>query len=112
MGKKSQKKGRAGELELVKILRDHGISADAGKAVSFGSEPDVTGVDGIHVECKRVEKLNVSEAMFQAIEDSKKFNDGIPALFHRKNRQPWLVTMIFDDWIQLYEGWNHGENIQ
>ena len=39
-GKKSQRKGRAGELELVRILQDHGISAEPGSPVSFGRDRD------------------------------------------------------------------------
>lgn len=109
MGKKSQRKGRAGELEIVKILNSHGISAEPGQAVSFGSTPDIVGVNGLHAEVKRVEKLNVTEAMNQAIRDSEKFEDGLPTLFHRRNRTPWLVTMTLEDWLKLYERWINGE---
>lgn len=101
---KSQKKGRAGEIELSKILNSYGIPAAPGNPLNFGSVPDVTGIPGIHIEVKRVEKLNVGEAMNQAIRDSEKFHDGMPALFHRRNRQPWLVTMRLDDWMKLYKG--------
>lgn len=100
----SQRKGRGGEIELSKILNGHGIQAQPGNPLNFGKVPDVIGVDGIHVEVKRVEKLNVGEAMNQAIRDSEKFGDGMPALFHRRNRQPWLVTMRLDDWLKLYKG--------
>jgi len=105
MGAKSQRKGRSGEIELVKILNDNGISAEPGQAVSFGSTPDIVGVDGVHAEVKRVERLNVLEAMNQAIRDSKKFDDGLPTLFHRRNRSPWLVTMTLEDWLKIYRGW-------
>lgn len=101
---KSQKKGRAGEIELSKILNTYGIPAAPGNPLNFGSVPDVIGIPGIHIEVKRVEKLNVGEAMNQAIRDSEKFHDGMPALFHRRNRQPWLVTMRLDDWMKLYKG--------
>ncbi len=103
MAKKSQRKGRAGELELVRILQTHGIDAAPGQAVSYGATPDVVGVDGIHVECKRVERLNVPAAMEQAIRDAERFSDGQPALFHRRNRGAWLVTMRLEDWLHLYE---------
>lgn len=33
----------------------------------------------------------------------RKGADGIPALFHRRNRKPWLVTMRLTDWLQLYK---------
>ena len=105
MGAKSQRKGRSGEIELAKILNDNGISAEPGQAVSFGSTPDIVGVDGVHAEVKRVERLNVLEAMNQAIRDSKKFDDGLPTLFHRRNRSPWLVTMTLEDWLKIYRGW-------
>ena len=75
MSKSQQRKGRGGELEICRILQAHGIPAEPGQAVSFGSTPDITGVPGIHPEIKRVERLNVSEAMAQAIRDSEKFHD-------------------------------------
>jgi len=105
MGKSQQRKGRNGEIELVRIFVDNGIPAEVGLAVSFGTTPDVVGVDGVHVEVKRVERLNVPEAMNQSIRDSQKFMDGLPTLFHRRNRSPWLVTMTLDDWLKLYKGW-------
>ncbi len=59
---------------------------------------------GLHIECKRVERLNVPEAMQQAIRDSERFHDGLPALFHRRNRQPWLVTLRLEDFMRLFKG--------
>ena len=104
MGKSSQRKGRDGERELRDVLQDYGYQVECGDPVSFGSVPDLVGLPGIHIECKRVEKLNVPEAMRQAIRDSERFRDGMPALFHRRNRQPWLVTMRLDDWMKVYKG--------
>lgn len=103
MSRSQQRKGRSGELELVRILQQHGIPAEPGQAVSFGSTPDVVGVPGIHPEVKRVERLNVPEAMAQAVRDASRFGDGMPTLFHRRNRSPWLVTMQLEDWLELYQ---------
>jgi hypothetical protein len=47
---------------------------------------------------------DVPEAMQQAVNDSQRFQDGIPALFHRRNRQPWLVTVRLEDFMQMYQG--------
>ena len=45
----------------------------------------------------RVERLNVPAAMQQAERDA----DGrIPAVVHRRNRAPWLITMRLEDWIK------------
>lgn len=102
MGKSSQRKGAAGERELAAILKEHGYDCSRGGSLSFGEIPDIIGLPGIHIECKRVERLNVQEAMEQAIRDSERMLDGIPTLFHRRNRKPWLVTMRLDDWLALY----------
>ena len=102
MGKTSQRKGADGERELVETLKGYGFQTQRGGSETFGTVPDVVGLPGIHIEVKRVERLNISEAMKQAICDSLRFRDGLPAVFHRRNRQPWLVTMRLADWMTLY----------
>ena len=102
MGKTSQRKGADGERELAALLSAAGYECQRGGSLSFGEIPDVLGLPGIPIEVKRVEKLNVGEAMEQAIRDSDRMLDGMPALFHRRNRKPWLVTMRLEDWLKLY----------
>ncbi len=104
MGKSSQAKGRRAELELVKIFQSHGIPAEPGQAVSYGTVPDITGVAGIHVEVKRRENVNLSAALEQAQQDAERFHDGLPTVFHRKNREGWRVTMPLSAWLELYRG--------
>lgn len=104
MGRSQQRKGAVGERELVEVLNGYGYSVERGGSQTYGTVPDVTGLPGIHIECKRVERLNLYEAMQQAIGDSERFKDGMPAVFHRKNRQPWCVTMRLQDWILIYRG--------
>lgn len=98
----SQRKGRAGELELVRILNEYGLPATAGRPMSFGLMPDAVGLPGVHIEVKRVENLNLCAAVRQAVRDSEKFGDGLAAVFHRRNRTGWLVSMRLEDWIKLY----------
>ena len=103
----SKQKGKTGELELAHLLRDHGYDCRrseqyCGKA----GDADVIGLPTIHIECKRNEKLNIDNAIEQAISDAK--NGDIPTVFHRKNRKPWLVTMRFDDWIEMYKAVHNG----
>ena len=102
MGKASQRKGADGERELAALLRQHGYEIERGGSLSFGEVPDLVGLPGVHIEVKRVERLNVGKAMGQAIRDAERFQDGAPMLFHRRNRQPWLVTMRFEDWVRIY----------
>ena len=99
----SCRKGADGERELAALLRAEGYEIDRGGTTSFGTVPDLSGLPGVHIEVKRREKLNVMEAMQQAIADAARFKDGAPALFHRRNLAPWLVTMLFTDWIKMYK---------
>lgn len=105
-GRTSRNKGKVGERELAAALRAEGFeSARRGQQYS-GSETsaDVVGLPGIHIECKRVEKLNIYEAMEQARRDAGESGE-LPAVFHRRNRKPWLVTMPLSDWMILYRKW-------
>ena len=73
------------------------------RSICYGATPDLVGLSGVHIECKRNERLNVPEAMAQAARDADRFRDGAPAVFHRRNRSGWLVTMRLSDWIELYK---------
>lgn len=98
----SRRKGAEGERELSKLLKKYGYEARRGQQYcGSNGDADVIGLPDIHIECKRVERLNIYEAIRQAMNDSK--NQEIPAVFHRKNNKPWLVTMTIDDWIGLYK---------
>jgi len=103
VSRSSQRKGRSGELELVKVLHGFGFdSVQAGEPVSYGSTPDLVGLPGIHIECKRCEQLRLSEWMKQAERDAARFQDGVAVIFHRRNREPWMVTMNLDDFMKIY----------
>lgn len=102
-GRSSQRKGADGERELAALLRGYGYTIERGGSLSFGEVPDLSGLPGIHIEVKRVERLNVPAAMEQAVRDSERFQDGFPVLFHRRNRQSWLCTMRLEDWLHLYQ---------
>lgn len=99
----SRNKGAAGERELAAKLREYGYNCRRGQQYSGANgDADVVGLPGIHIECKRVEKLNLYEAMAQAVRDAK---DGeAPAVFHRKNNKEWLVTLRLDDFMKMYGG--------
>ena len=98
----SSRKGADGERELAAILEAEGFRMERGGTESFGTVPDLSGLPGIHIEVKRVEKLNIFTAMAQAIRDAARFRDGYPTVFHRRNRKPWLVTMLLSDWLRMY----------
>ena len=106
MGKMSRDKGKRGELELSHRLRDLGF-ADCHRAQQYcgsASSADILGLEHIHPECKRTEALRIYDAMAQAIQDSAGTDD-LPAVFHRKSKQPWLVIMRLEDWVELYRAY-------
>ena len=103
----SKQKGARGERELANILRGYGYKTRRGQQYNGLEGDDVVGLPHVHIECKRVEKLNILEAYRQSLRDAK---DGeIPAVFHRKDRSPWLVTVSLEFFMMLYEGWLNGE---
>lgn len=103
MGKMSRDKGKVGEREVAKLLRDHGFEAQRGAQYQGGHDsPDVKhNIPGLHIEVKRVEKLNMSSAIAQAKADAG--SGKAPAVFHRKSREDWLVTMGALDFMKLVE---------
>ena len=104
----SRRKGAEGERELARKLKEYGYGCRRGQQYSGIEGEDVVGLDGIHIECKRVERLNIYDAVDQAKRDSLPFSTQLPAVFHRKNNCEWLVTMTLPDWIELYREWSNG----
>lgn len=101
----SRRKGKIGELELSKELsrlfghacrRAQQFNGNAGHA-------DVVGLPGVFIECKRVQALNVPDAIGKAVAQCP--TGEVPAVFHRRNaakeigakKPPWLVTVRLDD---------------
>ena len=101
----SKQKGAAGERELAQVLRDHGFDK-ARRGLQYcgaNGDADVLGLPGIHIECKRVEKLNIQDAIDQSKRDAKP--NEVPVVMHRRNHCEWLVTLKLDDWIEMYKEW-------
>jgi len=98
----SRQKGASGERELAKLLRTYGCDSRRGQQYSGANgDADVVGLEGFHIECKRVERLNISEAMKQSVKDHREGET--PIVIHRKNREGWLVTMRLDDFMNMYK---------
>ena len=106
MGRASRDKGKKGERELAALLREYGY--DSRRGVQYNGadgSADVLGLDGVHIECKRVERLNIYDAMEQAIGDAREGE--IPAVFHRRNRDYWKVTLRLEDFMEIYQKWEN-----
>ncbi len=104
MGKiNSRAKGAKGERELANLISERGYKCIRGQQRSGLEQADVIGLEYVHIECKRVENLNLDKAMEQSIRDSK--SGEMPTVFHRKNNQKWKVTLGFDDFMTLYDSY-------
>jgi len=97
----SREKGARGEREIASILRQYGYDARRGQQFKGGADsPDVVGLPHIHIEVKRVEHLRLMDAYEQSFRDAGL--DEMPVVFHKKNREPWFVTMTLEDWMKMY----------
>lgn len=71
----SRRKGASGERELAKKLREYGYEARRGQQYcGSNGDADVVGIPGIHIECKRVEALNIEKqcsSRFQTVKMEK-----------------------------------------
>ena len=106
----SRQKGKRGELQLASKLREYGYAARRGQQYSGANgDADVVGLSGVHIECKRVERLNLYDAMSQSRHDAR--NSEMPVVMHRKNNSEWLVTLSLDDFMVLYSEWGRTEEI-
>ena len=98
----SREKGARGERELANKLKEYGFACRRGQQYcGANGDADVVGLPGVHIECKRVESLNIDKAMKQAADNASEGN--LPAVFHRRNGQEWKVTMRLEDWMQIYK---------
>lgn len=109
----SRNKGKRGELEWAAFCRQQGY--DVHRTQQFcgntGEASDCVGLPYIHQEVKRVERLNIEDAMAQAVRDALAAGDGeLPIVAHRKNRGEWFVTMRAEDWFALYREWEAGKD--
>ena len=107
IGRASKRKGKTGELECAKLFRDNGY--DVHRTVQYNGRsekgaPDLRGIEGLHIEVKRVEKLNIENAIAQTTRDHAPGT--LRTVFHRKNNHEWLVTMPAEDWFKLFHQYN------
>jgi len=97
---RSRAKGAAGERELAEALRGMGYTSRRTQQYCGAAEGDsdvvAAELPSVHIECKRVERLNIEEAMQQAARDAAKRNH-IPSVWHRKNGGEWMVTIRLAD---------------
>ena len=99
----SKSKGSRGERELAKKLREYGYDARRNQQYcGANGDADVVGLLSIHIECKRVERLNIYDAIAQSKHDAREGET--PVVMHRKDNCKWLITMELDDFMGKFMG--------
>lgn len=102
----SKRKGSGGEREFAAIMTAAGFDShrnDQRRPGGGYDNPDVSskGLERLHFEVKRVERLNISQAMAQAIADAA---GRVPIVAHRRNREEWYVTLRLKDFLAVLKG--------
>ena len=104
-GRASREKGKRGEREIAKAFRDAGWDT-ARRTAQYcgrsGDAADITGIPGLHIEVKYVEREQVRAWMAQAERDAQAAGKGeTPVVIHRKTHSPWLVTLSLNDFLEM-----------
>lgn len=91
---------------MLRLLEAHGLKAyrNDQRYVGGVENPDIActlGEVAVHIEVKRVERLNIHTAMQQAIRDAN--GKALPVVVHRRSREPWLVTLPLEEVLQLIQ---------
>ena len=99
----SVEKGKAGEREFAKLLREAGFEARRGQQHKGGTDsPDViTDMERLQWEVKRREKLNLHDAMDKLALETD-FMD-VAVIAHRKNNTHWLATLPMSAFLRMYQ---------
>lgn len=82
----AEQKGARGEDEVASAFHSYGYAAHRNEQRMVGGRhnPDVNA-PGLHIEVKRRERLNLSEAFAQAVRDYAE--DRVPVVVSRRNRE-------------------------
>ncbi len=104
----SKQKGARFERKLASLFREYGYE-DSRRTAQYcgntGDASDVVGLPGIHCEAKHQERMELYKWMDQAKRDSKDTGN-IPVVFHKKNNAEILVSMRFEDFMDMYKEWD------
>lgn len=98
----SKAKGKRGELEFSHLCKAIGFDTRRSQQYAgINNDADVIGIPGLHLEVKRVERLNLSEAINQATRDAAEGE--IPIVAHRRDREDWKITLAANTFLEIYK---------
>lgn len=98
----SRQKGCRYERHIAQRIREYGYEAERGCQHAGGKDsPDVKhNMVGLHIEAKKVEKLNIWNALAQSERDAGE--DEVAVVMFSRNRSKDYVAMDFDDFMRMW----------
>jgi Holliday junction resolvase len=103
MGAMQRRKGAAGEREIVRICKEHGLKATrtASLQAAPGHEAADVALDlgGFHLEVRRRERLSIIQ--WCADTEAAARPGEMPVVVFRPSRQPWRAALLLDDLLDL-----------
>ena len=102
MAVNSKQKGARFERLLASKLREYGYECRRGQQYcGANGDADVVGLPYIHIEAKHQERMCLYDWMEQAKSDARPGE--YPVVFHKKNNADILVTLRFEDFMEIYK---------
>ena len=101
----SNRKGKNGELDAAARLREILPGVDFRRSVQYngyskGAQADLVGLDGLHVEVKRIE--SGSKTVYKWVEQAERdAADDVAVVLHRSNLNQWLCIVSLDKLVEL-----------
>ena len=102
-GKGRRDKGVKGEREVTKLFAERGF--DVRGLEGLGDQIATKGSPGallaFHLECKRQERLKVSEWLRQCVEETPE--GMVPLLAYRRSHEDWVAVLPLESLLDLLE---------
>jgi hypothetical protein len=97
----SRRKGKSGELQAARALRELlGIAVTRAAQNSGKEQADLRGTPGIHWEVKWCAKIGACRFMDQARADC---GEDVPVVLMRENGGQWMVMVPLDELDRLFQ---------
>lgn len=97
-GATSRRKGKANELAVVHIAKEHGFP-DAHRSWQTPQRTgDIGGIPGVYIEVRRRETLALP-AWLREVEEA--CNDLAPVVAFKRNREPWYAAVRLEHFFDL-----------
>ena len=109
-GLRSRNKGATWERILVRLFRQAMPEADVKRGFQYRSGQEACDVDAtpFWVEAKHHHRTNIKAALRQAVDTAP--HGRIPLAVCKDDRQPAIVSMQLDDFLELVSKWWAGVN--